>query len=125
MTLFGKRKYRVVSIDDDDTVMAIARAIEARPKPFNPNERALFLGKEGKRLSREALFESFKPFFEEAKLDRPWTLYSCRHTVLTHAAIHHASNAAIAEVAGHSDWNTLMRYTRKAADLQVVRKLKI
>jgi len=105
-------KERVVPIGD----MA-KRAIEKYLKDIRPkfskdeNEKALFLDRNGTRLSRQALWDIVKKYVKKSGIKSKTTTHTLRHSFATHLLEKGADLRFVQEMLGHSDISTTEIYT--------------
>jgi integrase/recombinase XerD len=105
-------KERVVPIGD----MA-KRALEKYLKDIRPkfskdeNEKALFLDRNGTRLSRQALWDIVKKYVKKSGIKSKTTTHTLRHSFATHLLEKGADLRFVQEMLGHSDISTTEIYT--------------
>ncbi len=98
---------------------------KGRPQVFiDPEEKALFLSKYGRRLSEGRLCGLVKGYAGKARLRKKITTHSFRHTCATHLLKGKADLRAIQEILGHRCLSTTQLYTRvELSDLKRVHRL--
>ncbi len=86
-----------------------------------PGEKTLFLTKNGKRINHSNLIWMIKKYVKKAKIDKPITTHSFRHTMATHLLKNRAPIRHIQEILGHSSLETTQIYTKvEVTDLKKV-----
>ncbi|MCR4425200.1 MAG: tyrosine recombinase XerC [Firmicutes bacterium] len=84
----------------------------ARPELLGTeNEEALFLSKDGRRLSGRSIQRMMKKYLSRAGLPRSRTPHSMRHSFATHLLDGGADIRAVQELLGHKDISTTQIYT--------------
>jgi len=120
LLVLGKRnKMRQVPVGDVARLWVDAYLGECRPSLVGPrrSERALFVGRRGKRLTRQAVHKRFVAYAEEAGLSI--TVHTLRHSYATHLLAGGADLRSVQELLGHSDIQTTQIYTHvDTSDLQ-------
>ena len=105
-------KERVVPLGD----MA-KRALEKYLKDIrmksvkDENEKALFLDRNGTRLSRQALWDIVKKYVKKSGIKSKTTTHTLRHSFATHLLEKGADLRFVQEMLGHSDISTTEIYT--------------
>ncbi|RSX50673.1 site-specific tyrosine recombinase XerD [Bifidobacterium callimiconis] len=77
----------------------------------NPELRAIFLNKRGRRLSRQSVWEIVKTAGERAHIDRPLHPHTLRHSFATHLIQGGADVRTVQELLGHASVTTTQIYT--------------
>jgi len=112
MRVFGKGgKERLVpvgakAIQAIDTYLANVRCHFDSDK-----EKHLFLTRNGKPLSREAVWRMIKTYGKKAKIQKNISPHTLRHSFASHLLAHGADLRVIQELLGHSTIATTDRYT--------------
>ena len=114
INVIGKRnKERIVFIGDEAS-KALEDYIDfVRPKLLgkkNIKEKALFLNRRGKRLTRQAAHLRFHLCTDALGLDA--TIHTLRHSFASHLINHGADIRSVQEMLGHSDIKTTQIYTQ-------------
>ncbi len=112
LIVMGKgAKQRQVLLSDTCTA-ALARWMEARSQvPPQHGERALFLGKRGKRLDRRQAARLLDEHAALAGIPQHVSPHDLRHSFATHMLEGGADLRAVQELLGHSRISTTQRYT--------------
>ena len=90
---------------------ALAAWLEARSQLAKPGERALFVGKRGKRLNRREAQRIIEALCRRAGLPQPVSPHGLRHSFATHLLEAGADLRSVQELLGHSRLTTTQRYT--------------
>ncbi len=109
---FGKgSKERVVPVGKV-AITAIKEYLEkARPQFPVINKEALFLDKNGKRLTRQGLWGKLKKYVEAAGVKEKTSPHTLRHSFATHLLEKGADLRSVQEMLGHADIATTQIYT--------------
>ena len=109
---FGKgSKERVVPVGKV-AIAAIKNYLEkARPQFPVINTEALFLDKNGKRLTRQGLWGKLKKYVEAAGVKEKTSPHTLRHSFATHLLEKGADLRSVQEMLGHADIATTQIYT--------------
>lgn len=109
---FGKgAKERIVPINKI-TLRALKEYLEkGRPKFPQKDKQALFLDKNGQRLSRQGLWLIIKKYVKEAGVKEGTSPHTLRHSFATHLLERGADLRSVQEMLGHSDISTTQIYT--------------
>lgn len=104
-------KERIVPIGKV-AVEAIKKYLEkGRPAFPVKDEEALFLDKNGKRLTRQGLWEIVKKYVKKAGIKSKTSPHTLRHTFATHLLERGADLRSVQEMLGHADIATTQIYT--------------
>ncbi|MBT1160731.1 MULTISPECIES: site-specific tyrosine recombinase XerD [Bifidobacterium] len=85
--------------------------LEARVSNGNPERRAIFLNKRGRRLSRQSVWEIIRLAGERAHIDKPLHPHTLRHSFATHLIQGGADVRTVQELLGHASVTTTQIYT--------------
>ncbi len=111
--VIGKRdKERSVFIGSVSREALRLYLIEVRPKLVKrkrEKEKALFLNKNGTRLTRQGAYLKYKKIVENLGLDA--TIHTLRHSFASHMISRGADIRSLQEMLGHSDIKTTQIYT--------------
>ena len=77
----------------------------------NPELRAIFLNKRGRRLSRQSVWEIVTTAGKRAHIDRPLHPHTLRHSFATHLIQGGADVRTVQELLGHASVTTTQIYT--------------
>ena len=112
LVVMGKgSKQRQILLSDTSTA-ALARWLEVRDHvPPLHGERAIFLGKRGKRLDRRQAARILDEHAKLAGLPQHVSPHDLRHSFATHMLEGGADLRAVQELLGHSRISTTQRYT--------------
>ena len=112
LRVLGKRnKMRIVPVGE---VAASALALyltEVRPQlvKARATEQTLFVGRRGKKLTRQAIFKRFQLYAKPLGLEGK--VHTLRHSFATHLLAGGADLRSVQELLGHSDIQTTQIYT--------------
>ncbi len=113
---------RVVGKGDKERVVPVGsyavRALRdyltlARPQ-LSPRSPALFVGRSGRRLTRQWVWVSLRRYARAAGIQRPVTPHVLRHSFATHLLEGGADLRSVQELLGHARINTTQVYTHVA-----------
>lgn len=109
---FGKgSKERVVPVGRA-ALSAIKKYLDkGRPQFPNKDKEALFLDKNGERLSRQGLWERIKKYVKASGVKEKTSPHTLRHSFATHLLEKGADLRSVQEMLGHSDIATTQIYT--------------
>lgn len=80
-------------------------------KPAREGDDALFLNVRGQRLSPRSIARMLEKYLLQAKLFKPFSPHSIRHSFATHLLQNGADLRSIQELLGHSSLSTTQKYT--------------
>jgi len=112
--VFGKgSKERLVPFGEAAMEVVEEYLLTARPSLFNElkPESALFLSKNGKRLTRDAINKLVVKYALVAAITRPISPHILRHSFATHLLEHGADLRSVQAMLGHADISTTEIYT--------------
>jgi len=112
VNLFGKgSKERIVPLNNE-TVKALKDYILNARLFLNPKDRsAVFINRNGERISRVGVFKIIKKLALEAGIKKEISPHTFRHTFATHLLEGGADIMAVKELLGHEDVQTTEIYT--------------
>ncbi len=115
---FQARVVRVVGKGRKERVIPLGSVAEhwlkeylAIRKPAVDGDDALFLNLRGRRLSSRSIARMLEKYLRQAKLHKPFSPHSLRHSFATHLMQNGADLRSIQELLGHSSLSTTQRYT--------------
>lgn len=114
---FGKgSKERIIplgrfALDWLDRYLQTARPRLIGEKVDKQGERALFLNRNGGRLTRQGFWKIIKHYGKEAGITKDITPHTLRHSFATHLLENGADLRAVQEMLGHADISTTQIYT--------------
>lgn len=104
-------KERIVPIGEA-AMAAIKEYLEkARPAFPQHDDQALFLDKNGQRLTRQGLWYIVRKYVKETGIKNKTSPHTFRHTFATHLLEKGADLRSVQEMLGHSDISTTQIYT--------------
>lgn len=113
ITVFGKRKKERAVPIGQPAIQALRDYWNlSRPKYIKKPTDYLFLNTRGKRLSRMGLWKILNYFIKKAKITKPVSPHTFRHTFATHLLEGGANLRAVQEMLGHSSITTTQIYTK-------------
>jgi integrase/recombinase XerD len=115
---FGKgRKERLIPVHPQAVKVLDAYLRDARPKlARNNTEKAVFLNRRGKRLTRQGFWKILKQYAKAAGINSPVTPHTLRHSFATHMLNGGADLRTIQELLGHANIATTQIYTHLTSE---------
>lgn len=109
---FGKGlKERIIPVNKA-TLRAVKKYLEkGRPKFPQKDKEALFLDKNGQRLTRQGLWEMVKKYVKKTGIKGSTSPHTLRHSFATHLLERGADLRSVQEMLGHADISTTQIYT--------------
>lgn len=112
INVFGKgSKERIVPLNDETIDALKDYVLEARPLLKPKVSDALFINRDGDRISRVGVFKLIKELAKEAGIVKTISPHTLRHTFATHLLEGGADIMAVKELLGHEDVSTTEFYT--------------
>ena len=109
----GTKKYRIIPL-----YPAAKKALQSYLKDFrssllaDPEEAALFVNVSGVRMSRQGFWKNLKFYQSTARIDKPITPHTLRHSFAVHLLENGADLDSLQELLGHSDISSTQMYTQ-------------
>ncbi|MFC1949725.1 site-specific tyrosine recombinase XerD [Chloroflexota bacterium] len=115
---FGKgNKERLIPIAQRASSAVEEYLKEGRPRLVRSDaEKALFLNRRGKRLTRQGFWQILKGHAKAAGLDKEITPHTLRHSFATHMLSGGADLRSVQELLGHANISTTQVYTHLTSD---------
>lgn len=109
----GKDKERIIPLYPS-AVRALAEYVEkVRPHMVEqPDETALFVNLNGRRMSRQGFWKIIKHYQEKAGIQKEITPHTLRHSFAAHLLENGADLRSIQEMLGHADISSTQIYTQ-------------
>lgn len=108
----GPKKHRIIPL-----YPAAQKALQAYLKDYraalvaDPQETALFVNVSGVRMSRQGFWKNLKFYQSTARIDKPITPHTLRHSFAVHLLENGADLDSLQELLGHSDISSTQMYT--------------
>jgi len=112
VNVLGKgNKERIVPLGQE-AVVALRNYLGGARMKLNPVDReAVFVNRKGKRLSRVGFYKLIQTLSVKAKIEKPISPHTLRHSFATHLLENGADLRAVQELLGHEDILTTENYT--------------
>ncbi len=104
-------KERIVPLGEEAVVALRNYLVDSRLKLSPVDKDALFINAFGKRMSRVGFFKLVKNLAKKAKIEKPISPHTLRHSFATHLLENGADLRAVQELLGHEDIMTTENYT--------------
>lgn len=115
----GKGNKERVVLMGEPAARALARYLaEARPRLARPGERALFVNRDGRRLSGRSLQKIVRRYALKAGIDAAVHPHLLRHSFATHLLDGGADLRVVQELLGHASASTTQIYTHVTEERQ-------
>ena len=112
VNVFGKgSKERIVPLNDESVKALKDYILNARLQLMPKDRSALFVNKNGDRISRVGVFKIIKELAKDASIYKEISPHTLRHTFATHLLEGGADIMAVKELLGHEDVSTTEFYT--------------
>ena len=109
---FGKgSRERIVPINQAALRAVKAYLEQGRPKFPNKDKEALFIDKNGERLTRQGLWLTIKKYVKKTGVKANTSTHTLRHCFATHLLEKGADLRSVQEMLGHADISTTQIYT--------------
>lgn len=108
----NKGKTRVIPIYTDAAKALKYYISKVRPLMTDEKSGALFLNRNGTRLSRQGFWKLIKTYKESAKITKEITPHTLRHSFAVHLLEHGADIKSMQEMLGHSHISSMQVYNR-------------
>ncbi|MDP3919867.1 MAG: site-specific tyrosine recombinase XerD [Candidatus Omnitrophota bacterium] len=95
---------------------AVRKYLDKVREKWNPRTAHVFIGKQGKGLSRQFIWQLIKRYARLAGIQKPITPHTFRHSFATHLLEHGADLRIVQELLGHADISTTQIYTHVSRD---------
>jgi integrase/recombinase XerD len=105
-------KERIVPLGNPAAAAVKRYMDDGRPHLLKEAEQALFLNRNGRRLSRQGFWKIVKKTAEKAGILKPLTPQTLRHSFAAHLLQNGADIRAVQEMLGHADLSTTQIYRR-------------
>lgn len=109
--VMGKGARERLAPMSDSAVAAAREWLRQRPLWSNPREKALFVGRQGKRLDRRQARRIIEAMCRKAGLGKTISPHALRHSFATHLLCAGADLRSVQELLGHKRLATTQRYT--------------
>ncbi|MDR1427962.1 MAG: tyrosine recombinase [Bifidobacteriaceae bacterium] len=115
--LYGKgRKERLVPVGAPAARAVDAYLVRGRPALAKQPTAAVFLGRRGRRMNRQAAWTAIEAAAERAQLPGPVSPHTLRHSFATHLLMGGADIRVVQELLGHASVTTTQIYTHVTID---------
>jgi len=110
-------KERVIPVHERAVAAIKSYLAEARPGLLRGNdEQALFLNRRGERLTRQGFWLILKGYAKAAKITKPVTPHTLRHSFATHVLSGGADLRSVQELLGHANISSTQIYTHLTSE---------
>lgn len=110
--IIGKgSKERIVPVGENAIIALRNYLANARPLIHPQSKEILFVNKNGTRISRVGFYKIIQTLAEKAKIEKPISPHTLRHSFATHLLENGADLRAVQELLGHEDILTTENYT--------------
>ena len=110
--ILGKgSKERIVPLGENAIIAIRKYLVDSRPMIHPEGKDVLFVNKNGAKLSRVGFYKIVQTLASHAKIEKPISPHTLRHSFATHLLENGADLRAVQELLGHEDILTTENYT--------------